>query len=72
VLYGFSLSGGIAGNTYFGGRVNWSKKVLDKGNNPLFIIRYRLGQCPRDAAEEQNISKKKGSKLKKLSSSMVK
>jgi hypothetical protein len=26
---------------YFGGRVKRSKKVLDDGNNPPFIIRYR-------------------------------
>jgi hypothetical protein len=26
----------------FGGRVIWSEKVLDQGNNPPFIIRYRF------------------------------
>jgi hypothetical protein len=30
-------------------------KMLDQGNNPPFIIRYRLGQCPRVAAEEKNM-----------------
>jgi hypothetical protein len=44
---------GIVCIMYFGGRVKLSKKVLDDGNNPPFIIRYRLGQCPRVAAEEK-------------------
>jgi hypothetical protein len=31
----------ISGNVYFSKRVKRSKKMLDQGNNPPFIIRYR-------------------------------
>jgi hypothetical protein len=39
--HGLSLMDSSGGPV--GGRVLWSKKVLDDGNNLPFIIRYRLG-----------------------------
>jgi hypothetical protein len=54
----------LVGNLVYGGRAKSSKIKTDDRNLFCFIIRYRLGKCPRVAARGQSILTSKQNKKK--------